>query len=511
MTSVAVRGGDLAHVREPGRAGQSPSAPWVLLGAGAVIAVLLLQVKSVVPFGVRLEAAALWMLYLVPAAVYAGRRRATRPPLPTLAILGFAHATFYALPPLAGIVNAAYLPAPWNTIPWVDPAWDVPAALDLNLWGWLSLLAGYALSSMFLRERPLRPQALDVRRMVGALWIIASLGPLVEGLGAVMHLPVVLAGTLGFGKVAGRYALTVLLALRTRGELPRGHGKYLAAAIVIEMVLLATTGSMANPMMFGLTLSFGFWIAGGRLRPRFVAAVLVSILIAVILKGVADDYRRRAWWVSEQLTQAQRTVVMSELLQDQLATEGLGGSIITGAQASMRRSATLDLLADVMRRTPREIPYWRGQTYYTLLGAFVPRFLWPTKPTKTLGNQFGHRYGYIGTNDRWTEVNMPYLLEFYANFGFIGVIIGMFITGIIVRTLDVVLNRPGSSIFRATAALVIIQPIFLIESDFSLVFGGLILNGVAMLMLVRFLEKRGLSRNERVPVRSPDHLRVRAG
>lgn len=495
MTGLAMRG--TLRAREGQLAGRSRSAPWTVLGLGVLVAVLLLQVQSDVPFGVRVEAGGLWLLYLLPAAAYAGRRRESRPPLPTLAILGFAHATFYALPPLTGIVNAAYLPVPWNTMPWVDPAWDIPAALDLTLWGWLALLGGYGVSSVFLHDRAAESPALDVRKLIGPLWLVAAFGPTVEALGAVAHLPVVLAGTLGFGKVAGRYALTVLLALRTRGDLPRSQGKFLAAAILIEMVLLATTGSMANPMMFGLTLSFGFWIAGGRVRPRFVAAVAASILIAVILKGVADDYRRRAWWVSEQLTQVERTVVMSELLQDQMASEGLGGSIVTGAQASMRRSATLDLLADVMRRTPREVPYWGGQTYYTLLGSFIPRFLWPNKPTKTLGNQFGHRYGYIGTNDRWTEVNMPYLLEFFANFGFMGVIFGMLITGSIVRILDVVLNRPRSSILRATAALVIIQPIFLIESDFSLVFGGLILNGVAMLLLVRELEKRGMRRSHR--------------
>lgn len=506
-----VLAGDLAHNRRAAESRRSGAAPFLLLGAGALIGILLIQFPSDVPFGVRVEAGALWMLYLLPAATYVGRARESRPPLPTLALLGFAHATFYALPPLIGIVNAAYFPASWNTMPWVDPAWDVPPALDLTLWGWLCLLAGYGLTGTVLRERVAVSRPLEVRNMIAALWMIAAFGPLVEALGAVIHLPVVLAGTLGFGKAAGRYALTVLLALRTRGELPRGHGKYLAAAIVIEMVLLATTGSMANPMMFGLTLSFGFWVAGGRLRPRLISAVVVSVLIAVILKGVADDYRRRAWWVSEQLTQTERTVVMSELVQDQLATEGLAGSIASGARASMRRSATLDLLADVMRRTPSEVPYWGGRTYYTLLGSFVPRFLWPDKPTKTLGNQFGHRYGYIGTHDMWTEVNVPYLLEFYANFGVMGVIIGMFIAGAIVRILDVLLNRPKSSIFRATAALVIIQPIFLIESDFSLVFGGLILNGVAMYLLVRWLEKRGSSRATSVTLRSPAHLNGQAG
>ncbi|MFL5563198.1 MAG: hypothetical protein ACJ79K_17160 [Gemmatimonadaceae bacterium] len=492
MTSIPARASTTLGARARSR--RSPRAPFILLGAGLAVSLALLQIPSEVPTDLRLRAALLLQLYLIPAAIYAARARESRPPLPTLAILGLVHATYYALPPLAGVVNAAYLPGIAGTMPYVDPVWDLPAALDLALWGWIALLAGFAVASPFLTERRAVARPLNVAKLIVALWLIAAVGLGAEALGATMQLPVVLGGTIGFVKLAGRYVLTVLLALRTRGELPRGHGKYLTACIIIELILLATTGSMANPMTFGLTLSFGFWIAGGRLRPQVVGSILVAVLIGVVLKGVAAEYRQRTWWVSEQVTQVERTAVMRDLVADQLQTEGVSGAVVLGAQASMRRSATLDMLADVMRRTPREVPYWGGRTYYSLIGAFIPRFLWPTKPTKNIGNEFGHRYGYIGSHDTWTEVNMPFMLEFYANFGFSGVLIGMFLTAFIIRLLDVLLNRAGSSVLRAVAALMIIQPIFLIESDFSLVFGGLIMNGIAMLLLVRQLEKRAAVR-----------------
>jgi hypothetical protein len=490
----------------PHRVARTRGSPLTILVGGALIAILLLQLPSDIPTDVRLGAAALWMLYLLPSAAYAARRRESRPPLPTLAILGLAHATYYALPPLVGIVNAAYLPDQFAQIPYVDPTWELPAALEVAFWGWMALLVGYGIAAVIFQERGATGRPLAVPPILGPLWLVAAAGLTVEAAGAVAHLPVVFAGTLGFVKLAGRCALTVLVALRTRRELPRGHGKYLAAFIITEMVILATTGSMANPMIFALTLSFGFWVAGGRLRPRVALAVVAAVLIGVILKGVAAEYRERTWWAPVKLTQMQETAVMGELLNDQLATSGIGGAIVLGAQASMRRSATLDLLADVIRRTPGEIPYWGGKTYYSLVGAFVPRFLWPGKPTKNLGNQFGHRYGYLNTADRWTEVNLPYLLEFYANFGFQGVIVGMLITAFIIRFMDVMLNRPGSSLLRATAALVIIQPVFLIEADFSLVFGGLILNAAAMLFLVRQLEKRAAVTPHSVGGEVPRHL-----
>jgi hypothetical protein len=143
----------------------------------------------------------------------------------------------------------------------------------------------------------------------------------------------------------------------------------------------------------------------------------------------------------------------------------------------------MDLFADVVRRTPDQIPYWNGETYYSLIGLAIPRFLWPDKPMKQLGQAFGHRYGFLHWSNLSTSINFPFLVEFYANFGPPGVIFGMFIVGLIYRCLDVFVNRPGQSPLRSLIAVVLLLPLFLIESDFSLTFGGVPLNAVALWMV----------------------------
>lgn len=481
--TVALRG--VPHVRGGGR-----FAPLAVLGGAVIFAGLLLQVPGDVPDVIRIRGAVLWVLYLLPTAYYVAQPAGQRTPVPTIAILGFVHAIYYAFPPLVGIVNIAYRPEAGGLIPIIDPGRDLPAALDLAEWGWLALIAGYACSALLIPMRPASRHPLRVARLLPLLWLIASIGLAMEAIGTFSRVPVIFGGTVGLFRAAGQFALTVLLALRTRGLLSRGQAAAMTACIVVQLILLAMTGSMANPMLFGLILSFGFWIAGGRLNGKLVAAIIAAALIGIVLKGVAADYRRQTWWVATELTPAQEAAVMATLLQRQVDEVGATGAVARGFQASMRRSATLDLMADVVRRTPREIPYWNGHTYGSLVGAFVPRFLWPTKPTKDVGNQFGHRYAYIGWYDRHTSVNMPYLLEFYANFGFGGVVAGMFITAWIIRLLEAAVNRPGSGMLRSTAALMIIHPIFLIESDFSLVFGGLLMNGVALWVIVRALERR---------------------
>jgi hypothetical protein len=173
-------------------------------------------------------------------------------------------------------------------------------------------------------------------------------------------------------------------------------------------------------------------------------------------------------------------MLMGQLLVGKVQAEGPLATVQDGWSIVAGRSANLDLLADVVRQTGSTVPFWGGETYLSLVGFAVPRFIWPSKPTKTLGQDFGHRYGYLDSWDTWTSINLPFLVEFYANFGEIGVLIGMMIVGLLYRLLDNDLNRAGQPLQVTICGLVLLVPLLNIESDFSLVFGGLFMNGIAL-------------------------------
>jgi hypothetical protein len=185
---------------------------------------------------------------------------------------------------------------------------------------------------------------------------------------------------------------------------------------------------------------------------------------------------------------------MGSLMVSKVETEGVVSTVGDGWEIIAGRSANLDLLADVVRQTGSTVPFWDGETYLSLVGFAVPRFLWPNKPTKTLGQDFGHRYGYLDSWDTWTSINLPFLVEFYANFGEVGVLIGMVIVGVLYRLLDNDLNRPGQPLQVTICSLVLLVPLLNIESDFSLVFGGLFMNGVALWGLLVSLDRLPLRR-----------------
>jgi hypothetical protein len=180
-------------------------------------------------------------------------------------------------------------------------------------------------------------------------------------------------------------------------------------------------------------------------------------------------------------------------MSNRIKTEGIIATIAGGGSQTAQRSATMDIFADVIRRTPDEVPYWKGETYKSLVGAFIPRFLWPDKPVKGLGQAFGHRYRYLDPTNLSTAINLPILVELYANLGSDSVVIGMHIVGLIYGTTASIVNRTGQSLILSMIGLTLLLPLLLIESDFSLVFGGLPLSGFALwgiyTMMVRSANK----------------------
>jgi ABC-type antimicrobial peptide transport system permease subunit len=129
----------------------------------------------------------------------------------------------------------------------------------------------------------------------------------------------------------------------------------------------------------------------------------------------------------------------------------------------------------------------------------VPRFVYPDKPERTLGQEFGHRYDILDVNDLVTSINFEQLVEMYANFGAWGVILGMAIVGLLYR----VLRRFIGTGERATLiGAKIYVGMLAIESDFSLVHGAVIQQIIVFYLFLRLIDRpdvRTPSRSESLP------------
>jgi hypothetical protein len=94
-----------------------------------------------------------------------------------------------------------------------------------------------------------------------------------------------------------------------------------------------------------------------------------------------------------------------------------------------------DSLEVVLEKTPKEVPFWDGESYSALPYIFIPRALWTDKPSRHIWNKFGRTYGFIGANDYQTSVGVSYVAEGYMNFGYVGMysialLVGIFIAAV---------------------------------------------------------------------------------
>ena len=486
----------------------------ILLFAVAFLPLLALDNPADLEQSVRVRGAVLWLACLLPAFGYLLRKSARREPVPFFPLFGVIFGVYFALPAVLGTVNLAYVPNQMQ-ITWLDPVHDFDQAIDLALYGWFTLLFGYAAMTLFAPARRRRQAPFPSGGLGKTLVQIALSGMALDILTTTFNVPGVVRGVFVFVATLSQFALAALLALSVQGHLTKRQRSILLMAIPVELVILLASGSIAKVFIFGFLLLVSYWIVGGGIPVRWLVAGFTAAALLITLKGVLQDYRRRAWFSGVTLSITDRTALMGDLVQARIAEKGPVGALTMGADAAAGRSAILDMLADVTRRTPRDIPYWGGVTYLSLVGVAIPRVLWPGKPQKRLGQDFGHRYTYIDARDMATSVNLPFLVEFYINFGPIGVYLGMLFTGAFLRVVDFALNRPGQDMLQSLASAAILLPLLNVESDFSLIFGGVFLNAVAMRVVLRYLRDRSRANmkaaaRSRLEIAGPSTRHVRA-
>ncbi|MCL2448198.1 MAG: hypothetical protein FWD17_04565, partial [Polyangiaceae bacterium] len=188
---------------------------------------------------------------------------------------------------------------------------------------------------------------------------------------------------------------------------------------------------------------------------------------------------------SYQMSPAKIATLLGEFLSltmDQVTSGDVSVEDIEAGNES--RANALVSLSVVVHDTPQVIPYWNGYTYSELAWHFIPRVLMPGKPALRLGQEFGHRYDFINYDNADTSVNLGQLIECYANFGPLGIAVGMFLIGFLCGAIE---HAFSATVLSATIGAVILAPLLEVEGNFTLIFGGIPYVIVALYVFARFL------------------------
>jgi len=210
------------------------------------------------------------------------------------------------------------------------------------------------------------------------------------------------------------------------GRLPRVQRTLLLSFFLpaAASVLLLLVGGKERAILIFALPALGFWYARRKLPWH---ALLVVLLVAVfVIFPLYNSFQHldRRLGTAERLN---RTVAsISHWDRQNFLDQSVG--------AFFKRMGIITSVAAVLRDVPDFIPYRKGETLALApISLLIPRFLWPEKPNINIGREFGVTFNLVNPVDRETQIAPSLVGEFYWNFGMSGVIVGMFIMGIVYR------------------------------------------------------------------------------
>lgn len=201
---------------------------------------------------------------------------------------------------------------------------------------------------------------------------------------------------------------------------------------------------------------------------------------------VAWRYFTEEGWASQkQLGLEGRAIEEGEdYQQDDQLREGEGGALSALSMGFTRVHD--DSFERTLMMTPNRVPFWNGETYANMLYMFIPRLLWPEKPSWKHWHKFGKVYGYLAPNDNETSVSFSMFAEAYMNFGFTGLYIITFLFGVLLG----VAERIAFGIFKGNylfCYISLLTPLINYSADLGIMVNRLVIVVTALLIFRPFL------------------------
>jgi len=105
--------------------------------------------------------------------------------------------------------------------------------------------------------------------------------------------------------------------------------------------------------------------------------------------------------------------------------------------------------------------FLNGETYKLLMTKFIPRIVYPNKPSELWGQKYAKNFNFLPTSDTTTSINLDSISESYINFGFYGAPIYPFFLICIIYITFLIMNKLNNE-FKILILTSI--PVFIISS-----------------------------------------------
>jgi len=261
------------------------------------------------------------------------------------------------------------------------------------------------------------------------------------GLGAVAN--VIASADLGMALLALLYYKTELSKKR------RAIVILILLSLVLKGIIIGMTQAIMQPLLIWFICR---WLITRKFEFRYI---WLGVFVFVLLQPVKLGYRSIAWYSGSQLSSMEKIDLFSNLFYNYwINTDSY--QILESASAIESTSTRTSLLlqtAHVIDWTPHIVPYKEGKTLYFMLVTWIPRFVWPEKPTAQQANiDYAVDYGITTVEGiERTMFGVGQLGEVFMNFGPFGILPMFLLIGMLTYIPKYVIKLPKEALRRCTA------------------------------------------------------------
>jgi len=481
--------------------------PFVRGLAGPLIVTTMLylvRLTDVTPFQFVL---ALALLFL-PWQDYRTWRRSGQPNLPIFAMLAFMYWLYYAVPLFLEdhIVATIYEPIGHELA-----SESVTLALLMGLVGvsalWLGVKSGVA--RVFVPRARLAVELTHSK--LSYVRAVLVLGSLLN----VSDTPLLIAGEGGRQFVSIMVSLIPILAFAIlfrnfiRGQSDMRDKVLVFGFLIVRLVMGLASGWLGVSAAI-LVICGAIYLMEKRRVPR--AALVFVVLFTLFFQVGKEDFRKTYWGGSGQGTaqeqggKVERVAFWAQNSFDkwnEALNDDTGESFRRALNPSVSRISLLNQTANVVEQTPSVVPYQYGWLYSYMAITWIPRFVWPDKPSMSEANQFYQvAYG-LSTEEDLAKVSISVglLTEGFMNFGWPGVAVIMFLTGIFFDFYQKTFLSKASGPLMTGIGVILLPQFIAVESQMAQYLGGIMQQiVVALIVMLPIIRISGLrSRGANTP------------
>ena len=290
-------------------------------------------------------------------------------------------------------------------------------------------------------------------------------------------------------------AFVILFRSYLRGQAIRIDRFLLLGYFVIALVTGLSSGWLGD-FLGVVIICNATYILEKRRFP--VVAMLIVLPVILFLQPGKAKFRERYWHGNPAESYAESYgerigfwIDASSQAWGRALTDPTGEGVRALSGSTLSRLSLLQPTANVIETTPARVPYQHGRLYSYLVVTFIPRFLWPDKPSVNNASKW-YQIAYHLTrpaNIQSTGMAVGTVTESYISFGWLGPFMIMPCLGLFLGLFQEVFLGARSGLLLSGIGIALLSGLLLVESQMAVYIAGIVQQVLfAIIVLAPILE-----------------------